>query len=550
MDAESRVIACGLDRAFRYDLFSDSWIEDAELAGDIISEKTLEALPVSLIEEGYRDRWTNNVRPGLWCKKHMDYENIDMTAKQTEKGCKLDKLHVVMKKSLSGVSILGEYVPFRWRVRQAEGDDWLKISADVLYIRSEEKFIWRRMKTIRIPKLSLRYIEYSLNMKTTEKKCLPADTLGYWCTDGYSFNVEQAIPNVVIKAGLEKLQQTAKELFGKSFILNEHNWDYGSLWEAVENPYDINICWLKKFLNVKYDDIVSRDCSDNYQAVCKYLEIDPPKSIKKLYLDRPFTLIFYTWLTRLGFTDINAIRLFFAPKIMRRIGFGGVKFNAEDHLIYNFTLPFIYSGMDFVFYVRWMINNGKDEMALAKQLMRFLLEVWCRDYDDMLRMFHAYYPFISEETKQLVKRRGICAETHDELAHEINNIDIKNCQIHYSPEVLALNSYTRGYTFCIVENTMELPQIGRAMHNCVAAYSSNVKSGNTIIAYAKDEEDIQACIEIRVGKRNNEVVLAIVQALGKYNRYLNGSALLACREWAENNNIQICTNQLNLKEGE
>ena len=535
-----------VDRAFRYNAISDIWEEDDEIGKLVISEETINDLPLSLIFGQERDCYKNVDKVGkVWCSKHLELEEIDREKEQTVRGCRLCKLQGSTGKGVASMTIVGEYIPVRWRVKQDSPQEPLRILADIIYVRSEEIFIWKKFRKAVQPAISLRTAELWADMNLAKFGGVPSTECVLWELRRFGMD-ERAVPRCVIKAALEGLQKMALFKYGRCFYIGENNYDFWSIQNAVKYPFDINILWYKRFIGRLFDRLFYWSCPDNYPALCRYLEINPPKSVRKSYQERPGALILYFWLTKLGFKDVNAIRLFLVPEFVDKIIFWDVWYDYKERTIRNFAMPFTNSGMDFVFYVRWMLENGKEEMPLARQLLKRFLSGWSPEYDDMLKMFHRYYPLFSEWAKRLVKRRGICTETHDRLAQEISRTDIKQIHVDYPDNVLALNSSVGDISFEVIQDTAGLPVIGRLFHNCVASYCEQVVNGRSVIVVARQKKKLVACIELRLKKSafNGEKWIELRQALGNCNHRLEGDVLLACRSWAEENKMIIKTEHL------
>lgn len=427
---------------------------------------------------------------------------------------------------------------WRWTILQESLESDIEIAAEWLSVGWEKRFLWKRMRSVLLPAVKNGRASYRIKLteEQTPEQC------------GKEQRYLKVFPPIIANRLLEIIGGGLSLIHNHRVLvpecINARGMRIEDLLRVIQHPNDVHISYLENFLGPRiYEEQFSKDYTDNYPALCTYLGIDPPKSVRKEYLKNPFAIVAYFWLVRLGFKDINAIRLFFCPSVIGRTYFDKVWFDPEYRLIRNFTLPCTYSGMDFVFYVRWMLRNGKDEMPLAKQIVKLLSEKWEYWYDDTLRMFHEYYPFLSEDTKQIIKRRGISGESHDALIHESYCIDMKKVNISYnSPMILRLESIVMGFAFHVVSDTSELPIIGRKLANCVASYANRMLKKQCLIVTASDEEDYQACIEVSVAGKNKEGAidrLRVVQCLGRFNRRLKGEILNACRQWVHQNKIEI-----------
>ncbi len=519
---------------FYYDAYKGQWFAAPEDENDEVNPAT----DVSLIFPALRriDRKPNGEEWVVWCQTHQRYEPWKKDA--PDSCCKLKLRHCILDEKPKASAMIRASGLWRWMIIQDSLEGELQIVSEWLSVGWEKKFIWKRMSSVLIPQVKIDSASYrvKLSEKETTGNC------------GHDRRRPPAFPRVLSKRLFAILSESMSLIYKRHILIPQCIDEYGmginDVWRIVRNPNDVHISYLENFLGkAYYAEHVSQNCIDNYPTICAYLDIDPPKSVRKEYLKDPFSIIVYFWLVRLGFQDINAMRLFFCPAIMGHTNFYNVWFDPEYRLIRNFTLPCTRSGMDFVFYVRWMLRNGKDEMPLAKQIVKLMSERWEQWHDDTLRMFHEYFPFISEDTKQIVKRRGISGESHDALVHESFSVDMKRVNITYqSPMILRLDSVVLGFTFHVVTDTSELPVIGRKLSNCVASYSGSMSKKQCLIVTASDEKDYQACIEVSIAGKNKDGLvdrLRVVQCLGRFNRRLQGDILHACRQWVQQNQIEI-----------
>lgn len=520
--------------AFYYNAWTDQWMPSAAQDVDALPDPDKN---VSLIFPAYpRSDWARNKQKIVWCPNHQRYESWDKNA--PEGCCSLMACHCVLDEVPKKSAIIRASGMWRWTILQESLEGDIEIAAEWLSVGWEKKFLWRRMRPALIPVIKIGRASYRIKLTEgqTPEQC------------GREQRYLKVFPPVIANRLLEIISEGLSMIHNHHILVPQcisvHGMKLNDLLRVIKNPNDVHISFLKNFLGQKiYEELFSKNCTDNYLKLCAYLGIDPPNSVRKEYLKNPFAIVAYFWLVRLGFKDINAIRLFFCPSVIGRTYFNAVWFDSENRLIRNFTLPCTHSGMDFVFYVRWMLRNGKDEMPLAKQIVKLLSEKWERWYDDTLRMFHEYYPFLSEDTKQLVKRRGICGDSHDALIHESYGVDMKRVNIDYqSPMILRLDGNILGFTFHVVTDTSELPVIGRKLSNCVASYASSMSKKQCLIVTASDVADYQACIEVSIAGKNKEGLvdrLRVVQCLGRFNRRLQGDILNACRQWVQQNQIEI-----------
>ena len=521
--------------SFFFDAEMDEWFADENVSNiEILPDKDDISLIFPSKKNDSRQEESGKI---VWCAKHLKYETWSRGA--SDNHCKLQRRHCVLNSAPKARTMIFATGVWRWLIIQESLEADLQIIAEWLSVKWEEKFIITRMSSVLIP-----YIEkvsqagYKINL--SQRTAFEIGLFVHKYKDKFPTNVAKRLRDIIT--------QDLSAIFGHYVLLPQRIEKYGlytrDLQRIVNCPNDVHISYLQSFLGKEFFDKNCRnEESNHYVALCDYLRISPPDSIRKEYLKDPYSIIVYLWLKRLGFQDINAIRLFFCDTIMRRTYFGGSYFDPEYRAIRGFSLPRTYCGADFVFYVRWMLKNGKGEMTLAKQIIKAVTDGWQRWHDDMLRMFHEYYPFLAEETKKIVKKRGLSSESHTALVYESYEVNLKRVTIDYkSPMIKNLNGFFDGLNFHVVTDTTELLVIGRHLSNCVASYASSVAYRHCLIVTASDSKDYQICMEILLeGKNEDGFVkkLRLVQCLGKYNKRLQGDLLMVCRRWIVQNRIII-----------
>ncbi|SFT33804.1 hypothetical protein SAMN02910356_00085 [Selenomonas sp. GACV-9] len=527
----------------------ESFYFDAEIGQWIADESGLHSdspptdEEISLIFPANRNSlWSGDSKKVVWCPLHLRYE--PWTSGVRKEHCNLKQKHCILDAVPQAQKMIFATGIWRWWILQESPQDDLRILAEWISVTCEKKFILSKLGSVLIPHIvKVSQAGYKINLFSR---------IGF--EEGlFARRYQDKFPEAVTKRVLEIITELLRIICGRYVMLPQCMEKYGvytsDLHRIAQFPNDVHISYLQNFLGEQFfEENCLDECADHYLLVCSYIGINPPDSIRKEYLKNPYAIIIYFWLIRLGFKDINAIRLFFCEAIVGRTYFGKVYFDSEYRLIRRFSLPCTGSGMDFVFYVRWMLRNGKGEMYLARQIVKLLSDGWQRWYDDMLKMFHQYYPFLSEETKQIVKKRGICGESHDALVHESYAVDMKRISIDYkSPMIQGMNSFFDGLKFHVVTDTAELPIIGRHLSNCVASYADRMLKGLCVIVTASDSKDYQVCMEITIDGKNEEGLvnkLSLVQCLGRYNRRLQGNLLTACRNWSAQNKIAIACHDI------
>lgn len=521
-----------INKNFFLDAENGVWLAD-ETVGD--NEIFPDADNVSLIfpVEKVKLDW-KEARKMVWCNVHGKYE---FWGRKGDIYCKLKKRCCFLNEVPHDRAMFLASGLWRWLLIQEKPDAEIQIIAEWLRVKWKKKFIFTKMRSIFVPYVIKPYrVGYKINLQ--QKKLVEQGLFGRKCWD--------YIPAEIAKSLIDIMTMDLTKIYGHYVLipqfLKKSGMYINDLYCILNFPNDVHIGFLQKFLGKEY---FTKNCldgaSEHYTAVCKYLDIKPPDGIRKEYLKNPYAIVIYFWLIRLGFQNINAIRLFFCDGIMFRTYFSDAYFDPKYRTVYRFYLPCNYSKIDFAFYVRWMLKNGKSEMQLARQITKILTKGWEIWHDDILRMFHEYYPLLADETKKLVKRRCLSSEVHDALAHESYAINMQQIIVEYkSPIILQLNENFAGLKFHVVTDTTELPIIGRHLSNCVTSYAKKIVNKECLIVTASDEADYRICMEIRLEKKNEDGLvekLKLVQCRGKYNKCLEGELFFACSQWLEHNQI-------------
>ena len=526
-----------VDELFTFDYKQNAWVKQADFWQD---KRKLKAKNVTLIFYNSGKSFGLDYEDHIyimWCDKHQAYERYQENG-ITENGCRpnyfqfyADDIHP------RHPSVLGKSLPIFWHVKQSKIDEALEVTVQTLKIKLLKAIKESDNDIIYAPTIELgKVFSYTFFPATKTYKAIPASVNRRW-------GVDFCVPWPVVYKVQSCLRNTMSRLTGRNVLLpeNETIRQWTDLWHVIEHPEDVHICYLQDFFGYAYEVLFFKG-KNHYELTCKVLNIKPPKSIRRYYLQNPYAILLYTWLTRIGFKDINAIRIFMNSMYYHCMD--SVRLNIKTGKMHNCSLPCASSGMDFVFYVRWMLLRGKEEMPLARQLDKLMREGWTRLYDDMLHMFHLYYLVLPEQTKELVKRRGICLDTHNALAYDTTFVNVVAKTIQYNDEVYALNFKIGDVNFRVIDNMAELAGVGRAMSNCVASYMDRVLQLDVIIAVGMIGEEYKICIELRPKTKNKQgqpVTFACYQALGRFNYDLYGNEKTAYKIWIKEKNIEDFT---------
>ena len=477
---------------------------------------------------------TEDSVPMMWCVKHNGYEHCQENG-TTDRGCHPERFQCYANELYPyRTSVLGKQFPVLWCVRQVEAEEALEVAVQTITVKLLKKLKKTSYGTIYEPVIkSGQILSYTFYPASKKYKANPESSVfRHW-------RIDIAIPRIIFDEVQTCLQKSMARLTGRNVILPTQATITGwtDLWYIIDHPEDVHISYLNNFLGRAHELLFFKE-RNNYELLCYLLQINPPKSIRRYYLQNPYAIVLYTWLTRIGLHDINAIRIFMSPMYYKYMV--PVRLDWRTGKIRGCSMPCAYGGGHFVFYIRWMLLRGKQEMPLVRQLDKLMREGWTRIYDDMLRMFHQYYLVLPETTKELVKRRGICLDTHNILARDTAAAKIVAKRIKYNEAVYALNGEINEVRFKVIDQMVELAIVGSAMSNCVASYMDEVVRCRTIIAVGMIGKDYKICIELRPKSKDingKPLTFICCQALGKYNKRLEGTERIAYQTWIKEKGI-------------
>ena len=221
-----------INRAFKYDLLTDKWIE---IEDKNFIDTEIENLPVTLILniENFQSK-----KKYVFCPKHKDFEEIilaDDNVIISENYCKF-----------AGLTAIADYrselfVPFRWRIFQRTPESPINIAADVAFVQA-----WRRS-------VLTSWRNCSISVSMSKKICCITKLMPSfrvythclnWTEDDYA-NIQ--IPKIVTDAAMEVLRNATKVVHGIKPTVATNMQGVTKILAYIERPFDVNIILLKKF---------------------------------------------------------------------------------------------------------------------------------------------------------------------------------------------------------------------------------------------------------------------------------------------------------------
>jgi len=514
--------------AFKYDLLTEKWIE---IEDKNFIDTDIEKLPVVLFVEY---EWLKNQK-FVFCKKHHQVEKIISVNDSeiiTEENCTFKGLTAVIKiPKNDSYDWKRHFTAVRRRIFQKAPQTPVNVSADVI---SFEYKGWHNI-------FLCRYENFYINVSMQKKILITKKIRRKNWTEDRNATTEIKMPEIVTEAALEVLRESTKAVHGIKPTVITNIQGVKKILAYIERPFDVNIILLKNFFSRfgDFDKIFPYDCKDNYKIICRLLEINPPKSLRKAYAKNPYAIIWYMIFKQFGVKDINFMQKFFL--LDNDIIFWKLKdfiFNPKNKTIFLSD----YKWRIFQYYTKWRIKNI-GEKKILQMLYRLVKENLILDemQFDIMDMFYKYDEKITSDLKKKLLKFGLTGFIHDAMSYEISEHlnKFQRVRIIYDQKIMSYEAEINGYKFRAVRDTKDLYYLGLEMSNCVMTYRDKVLSRQSIIFCVIRKAKYVACIEIQ---NENE----IVQALGYHNQLLEDELLFVCNFWAKLKNFTIKTNQLDL----
>lgn len=365
----------------------------------------------------------------------------------------------------------------------------------------------------------------------------------------------------------EEMELAAEKLLesytGRKIRINKNYYrGFNLLLALAHYPYEANIFSFILYLDLLEENpliSLDRDNPDIYNELCNKLDIKSFPALRKLFEKKPHILIWYKYLTDMGFRDINVImdilKTCYQTDIQRKeyddsdedeyvlsqseidyLRFGedyDIDFSRDGtSFLNNITdyIPFRTKDDYFIFFCRYSIPK-RGERATWNALNREP-DLNYRDREDTARLFEKYFNDLKDEEKEQVLKEGFTQRTHDMLSKIAHNMEHPNIVFSYSSVQKNLEDKIDGFKFHLPVDSSAMHSLGSVMHNCVFSYVDNVVKGESTIVYATFGYKYVMCIE--VGENGN-----IVQARGNYNESLKGQAKIVFEKWCEKHKLDF-----------
>lgn len=524
--------------AFRYDLETDDWVE---CKTEKFIHDDIEKLPYVILLD-FHGYFVQTEK--VWLKGSddcFDWQGVDKGMTILPSGERVNAL--ILKTDATEdynwrtdiSSAIG-----RWRIYVK--DTRITLSADIAKMRMVSNHSNEQMPYV--PRIRWHYVSMSIDTDKWESALFPPG-LGRNKDIEIEINnkrYEYVPPKVcrTVQAFLQERVNATEGIFPT--IMMEKCYEH-QLTAFIERPFDLNITFLKSFIGEDaYEVMFPRNQKDNYTPLCQYLDINPPKSMRKAYAINPYSVIIYMLLRQLGFTDINLIRRMFVNDYIFCYSVNDFVYSTEDKKVLakpannRISLEVIEEAC------KKLLVDG-NEMFAIKILCDLSGGKWHGWQRDSIEMYVHCYNYLSQQLKLRIAHKGFTETIHDELVEVLNYYGVDIPEVHiisYEPQYLDLECNINGYDISLVHRQSELGKIGKVLHNCVASYANRVGTAHCMIAVVRLGEEYVACIEL--DKRE------IIQARGFANNGLDGEVCAVLNYWAKKNNLVDSRNILEIKE--
>lgn len=327
-----------------------------------------------------------------------------------------------------------------------------------------------------------------------------------YTADNDSYNLKKQPPEV-LSFFMEKFFEMRNQWAGRKVSANscEEGLIYAAA--ATEFPYEPNLYFLK-LTNYENDFLegISRENPEGFNILCKNLDVTCFKTLRKLYLKNPNSLIAYSILKKAGFKDKNVMVNILNTVELDRI---------------------VRANETFICFMNEYLQKKPETSAAG-----FINKAHARYYFDTLDMFSEYRKHIAKPIVDDIIEDGLTEYNHDVLAKLSQIIENDHIIFNYNDTDLKYECEIGEYKFIIPRRTEDLIQLGIDMKNCVASYCKNVIEKKSLMVCAEKSGEKKICIEIRKNK--------VVQAFEKKNAMLSEESENVMWAWMDKYGLEKC----------
>jgi len=321
------------------------------------------------------------------------------------------------------------------------------------------------------------------------------------------------IPLQIFETALEEYKNLISKWCGFPITIQNHTVNYNFLVNLTKFPFCPSInSIINSTVILKFKGKCKRTNPECYKELCKSLKLDDCKTARRLFSEKPETLLVFKILKTAGFKDINIISQFLSSNLASLI-----KNN-------NFE--------SFIFYIKKALKYHNEKKLFNLMLSNIKTDVY--NLIDGINMFREYYRYTDRTLRKCIFKYGFTQLNHNTLAEisyrTYSNDKIKkNIRFKYTEAEKSLEDKIGNFEFKLPRDSHTLTKIGMNLHNCVASYTEQILNKNCTVVYATINNNYEICIEIR----ENE----IFQQRGKYNNDLEGEAAKAMEKYQQRHNL-------------
>lgn len=591
-----------LARSFGYDFETDSWIE---YTSHSMIHDEIEAIPYRIWALGYYDwepqiywevacisdmthalfcveqyfsdeRCLKNLTPQyIYCPWHDAIEKIAGNEKDytvTEAGCRIEGIPVwssfvappdketqpdayrltaqTAETDLPGDTadasfFTDEIAPVRWRIFRSSPMEPLTLIGDVAVFSPQRGREWKKLSLTVSPR----------TRETRASRCrirTDPDTIweGAWTDalnawDGMGGEID--IPPIVADAVLEALREGTFLVEGIRPSVLSGITGKAKIMAFIRRPFDLNVVFLKDFLcmsDTEFDSIFPYEEKNIYQRICRYLNIRPPKSLRRAYTFNPYAIVWFMLFLQWGVRDINFMHPFFlldvriGPAYIHQFRYDRSTGRVESTDAENWDMNCEWEAFDR--YCQFL-KRTKGERAMMRWLYRYSSRDYLsREQQDTIEAVFEYGQFFPEDVMERLRKDGLTGQVHCLVSQAVAYISMQedpDFELPCDPLCLEAECDVNEYRFRLIHNIGDLIDAGIELQNCVASYQRRIMNGQSSIFVVRKSDKWIACIELNRARQ-------IVQALGPKNKRLVDDSLEVCRLWAKFYQFPIATSDL------
>lgn len=351
----------------------------------------------------------------------------------------------------------------------------------------------------------------------------------------------------------------AAVLFGTAYKNTISQACLKSIMAFITCPTCPALAYIKDFLGPVFKTVFRRNDANVYKRLCDAIHVRLPKKVKKLFSREPHVFATYIILKACGFTDENAIQLFFAEKEVYLRYFSDISLDSSvflksappalsdlrEHAHRSHARMEVYNGpLLLCAFADWIRQSCAEtsEIVTARRLLKCMKGLDKDEIEDTIYMMHDLQAILTPQIREVVRKNGYCHEAH-ELLIDLNNELYKRCRVNtvipYTETERALIGPESNLLFELPVDTNSLVDIGSTMHICVGSYQMRVLRHDCIIVTASDVKSgkLVACLELQKN--------AVTQAKGYCNHHLEKAVLYTISAWMQRHHLLARSNDLN-----